>query len=239
MNKCKEKILKEIRNELNRNVDSEYKVGIQRFFKEEVKVYGVRGPVFKKISRKYFKQVNHLDKKEIFELCECLLNSGYGEEIGMAFDWAFRLKKYFDESDFKIFENWLSKYVSNWGACDSFCSKAFGEYILQFPQFLPQVKSWTKSKNRWMRRASAVIMIYSNRKGKYIKDSFHIADMLLLDEDDMVQKGYGWMLKEISKAHPQMVFDYVMKNKSRMPRTALRYAIEKLSPELRKKAMEK
>jgi 3-methyladenine DNA glycosylase AlkD len=53
----------------------------------------------------------------------------------------------------------------------------------------------------------------------------------------MVQKGYGWLLKEASKAHQQQVFDYVMKWKAKMPRTALRYAIEKMPVEMRRQAM--
>jgi 3-methyladenine DNA glycosylase AlkD len=66
-----------------------------------------------------------------------------------------------------------------------------------------------------------------------------IADILLLDKDDMVQKGYGWMLKVASNHEPNKVFEYVMRHKREMPRTALRYAIEKLSPDLRKQAMAK
>ncbi len=62
---------------------------------------------------------------------------------------------------------------------------------------------------------------------------------MLLDNDDLVQKGYGWMLKAASESHQKEVFDYVMKNKARMPRTALRYAIEKMPKDLKVKAMEK
>ena len=66
-----------------------------------------------------------------------------------------------------------------------------------------------------------------------------IADILLTDADDMVQKGYGWLLKSASATREQEVFDYVIKNKSVMPRTALRYAIEKMPPERKKLAMMK
>jgi 3-methyladenine DNA glycosylase AlkD len=62
---------------------------------------------------------------------------------------------------------------------------------------------------------------------------------MLTDSDDMVQKGYGWMLKAASEKNQKPVFDFVVSNKKRMPRTALRYAIEKMPEELRKKAMEK
>ena len=64
-----------------------------------------------------------------------------------------------------------------------------------------------------------------------------MSDILFTDKDDMVQKGYGWMLKEASRNHQAEVFDYVMKWKAKMPRTALRYAIEKMPVEMRKKAM--
>lgn len=63
--------------------------------------------------------------------------------------------------------------------------------------------------------------------------------MLLVDEDEMVQKGYGWLLKEESRKHQKEVFDYVLKNKSVMPRTALRYAIELMPKELKAAAMKK
>jgi 3-methyladenine DNA glycosylase AlkD len=61
----------------------------------------------------------------------------------------------------------------------------------------------------------------------------------LKDDDDLVQKGYGWVLKEASRIHQKEVFDYVMRNKKVMPRTALRYSIEKLPKNLRILAMEK
>ena len=65
------------------------------------------------------------------------------------------------------------------------------------------------------------------------------ADMLLLDQDFLVQKGYGWMLKEAGDRYSIEVFRYIIKDKEEMSRVALRYAIEKLSPELKKKAMAK
>jgi len=84
-----------------------------------------------------------------------------------------------------------------------------------------------------------VTLIIPARHGKFLTDIFKIADALLVDKDDLVQKGYGWMLKAASEAHQKDVFDFVMKNKSNMPRTALRYAIEKMPAEFKRQAMEK
>ena len=82
-------------------------------------------------------------------------------------------------------------------------------------------------------------MIIPAKQGKFLQDIFEIADILLHDKDDLVQKGYGWMLKEANRRHHQEVFDYVMRNKETMPRTALRYAIEKMPEDLRHIAMTK
>jgi 3-methyladenine DNA glycosylase AlkD len=101
------------------------------------------------------------------------------------------------------------------------------------------LKKWAKSENRWVKRASSVTLIIPARKGLFLNDIFEIANTLLTDTDDMVQKGYGWMLKAASQAYEKEVFDFIMNNKKAMPRTALRYAIEKMSPELKSKAMEK
>jgi 3-methyladenine DNA glycosylase AlkD len=73
----------------------------------------------------------------------------------------------------------------------------------------------------------------------FLQDVFEICDVLLQDGDDMVQKGYGWLLKEESRKHQKEVFDYVVKNCKVMPRTALRYAIELMPKELKTQAMQK
>jgi len=90
-----------------------------------------------------------------------------------------------------------------------------------------------------MRRAAAVSLIVPAKHGKYLNESLEIASLLLSDSDDMVQKGYGWLLKEASRKHTGEVFAYVMKKKRAMPRTALRYAIELMPEDLRAEAMKK
>ena len=109
--------------------------------------------------------------------------------------------------------------------------------MLKFPEYLYKLNIWAKSKNRWERRASTVILICLIKRKDYLKKIFEIADILLLDKDDLVQKGYGWMLKEASNVYQKKIFDYVIKNKKIMPRTALRYAIEKMPQNMKQKAM--
>jgi 3-methyladenine DNA glycosylase AlkD len=230
-------LVAEIRREFERAADAKYGESIQRFFKEPIDVYGVRTPDARRIHKEYFNRVRHLPKQEILDICELLHQGIKYEEHGIAFSWAGRLVKKLEPSDFGLLEGWLKKYVSNWAACDTFCGGPFGEFLLRFPQFLPRVQKWARSENRWLRRASAVALILAAKREKYLPEAYKTAEILLEDEDDMVQKGYGWLLKEIANKRPREVFEFVMARKDKMPRTALRYAIEKMPPAWKKQAM--
>lgn len=114
-----------------------------------------------------------------------------------------------------------------------------GDFIEKYPEYVHKLLLWACSPNRWPKRAAAVSLIVPAKRGKYLKETLEISDELLRDNDDMVQKGYGWLLKEESRVHQKEVFDYVCKNKKVMPRTALRYAVELMPKELRAEAMKK
>ncbi|MGA2385307.1 MAG: DNA alkylation repair protein [Candidatus Bathyarchaeia archaeon] len=232
-------ILEQIRQDLQANTDPQTQKTFQRFFKEQVKYYGVKTPTVGKIAKKYWKQVQTLSKQAIFNLCEELYRSDYTEE---AFIVAFWLPNYvcnLEPADLATFKAWIENYIDNWAKCDGFCNHTVGDLIQKYPQVLGEVKSWAKSGNRWLRRAAAVSLIVPAKKGCFLRDAFEICDVLLADEDDMVQKGYGWLLKEESRRHQKEVFEYVVKNKADMPRTALRYAIELMPKELKVEAMKK
>lgn len=232
-------IINNLRKELKENSDEAVKKSGERFFKEKVKMYGMKTAVGNKIGKEHFKSVKDKNKTEIFSLCEELWQSGYMEESFIACSWSNYIHKDYEPGDFKIFEKWVKNYVSNWASCDTLCNHTVADFITMYPEFISELKKWAKSDNRWVRRAAAVTLIIPARNGLFLKDIFEIADILLLDEDDLVQKGYGWMLKAASQAHQKEVFDYVIKNKLRMPRTALRYAIEKMPKELKTEAMKK
>jgi 3-methyladenine DNA glycosylase AlkD len=232
-------IIQQLRTELKANADPRTLTGSQRYFKEEVTPYGVKTAIVNRLARGFYQQIKDQPKAEILALCEDLWRSGMLEESFVACEWSERQRRRYEPGDFETFERWVGQYVSNWASCDTLCNHTVGGFLEDFPQFLPRLRDWARSENRWVRRAAAVSLIVPARKGLFLEDIFSIADTLLRDEDDLVRKGYGWMLKAASQAHLEKVFDYVMKNKSAMPRTALRYAIEKMPKEMRKQAMEK
>lgn len=232
-------LLEKLRRELKALANKQVKLSGERFFKEEIKLYGIKTYLVSNIAKKYFLEIKDYEKNKVWKLCDELWKSGYMEESFIACHWLYALRKKYTHDDFKIFSNWLKKYVSNWASCDVFCNHTIGTFIEMYPSYIKELYKWTKSENRWLKRAAAVSLIVPAKKGLFLKDIFKIADLLLLDKDDMVQKGYGWMLKVASQIHQKEVYQYVLKHKKIMPRTALRYAIEKMPIELKKEAMTK
>lgn len=234
-----ENIVAQVRKALESASDENTKKNSQRFFKERIDCYGVKAPVVQKISKEMFANVKHNTKSEIMEACDSFWQSGILEESFVACNWSSNIQKQYLPEDFKTFEYWIKNYVTNWASCDTLCNHTVGDFIMMYPDFISHLKQFATSSNRWVKRAAAVSLIIPARKGLFLTDIFEIADILLTDTDDLVQKGYGWMLKAASQAHQKEVFDYVVANKSAMPRTALRYAIEKMPKEMKIIAMAK
>lgn len=236
-----EEITTTLRNTLIQHADEKTRATMARYFKEGEKalVHGVKATEVRSIGKAFYKQLRHKSKREILDGCDALWRSGYLEEAIVACIWSESLHKKYEPADFAVFEHWVNDCVSNWADCDTLCNHTIGTFVMSYPPYVQELKRWAKSPGRWVRRASAVTLIVPARKGLFLQEIFEIADILLLDRDDMVQKGYGWMLKAASQSNEAAVFDYVMAKKEIMPRTAFRYAIEKMPEELKKRAMER
>jgi 3-methyladenine DNA glycosylase AlkD len=230
-------LLQEIRKDLLAIAQESRKQSTLKFFKHELKCHS--NPDTQKIGRKYISILKGEQKAFVWSLCERLFQDEFLEESLLACQITYSIKKQYEESDFEIFEKWVLLYINNWAECDTFCNKVIGEMLFRFPKTIERVKSWSLSENLWVRRASAVSFIYPGKRNTYVEDQFDIALILLEDKEDMVQKGYGWMLKVLSSARLNEVYQFVQTYKDRMPRTALRYAIEKMPQELKIEAMQK
>ena len=226
--------LQPLKKQLKEAGDATY--DFRRFFKEPIDAYGVP---YKELRRIAKKSRPNIPKEELFKVCETLMQ-GKHEEFIVAVDWLFAAKDELKNEDFPFLEHLLS-YTSNWSQIDDYCPKVIHHMIVTYPERIPEVKDWTSSKNRWVRRASCVSFLNDSGGARpTVHELDHIFDVckrLLKDEDDLVRKGYGWLLKNASKRHQKEVFTFVMNHKKDMPRVSLRYAIELMPARLKKQAM--
>jgi 3-methyladenine DNA glycosylase AlkD len=105
------------------------------------------------------------------------------------------------------------------------------------PQRANRVREWARSRNLWKRRAAAVSLIRGLRRGLLWREAQQVARALLSDEDPMVQKGLGWMLREATKANAAQTMPFLISIREKASRLVLRTACETLNPEAKKEIL--
>jgi len=238
------KYINALNAKLYKNIDKKFREGEIRFFKEEINPIGVRSNIIKKIASEFYSEHKKEFSKQVWidlcgELWQIKINNSNIPciEYGMIIITILKKQtKSLDKNDFFLFEKWIDKYITNWAHCDLFCSQVVGEVIRKYPELTNETLKWTKSKNRWKKRAAAVCYIKLSKEKQFLPIIFKTAELLIKDEDDLVQKGYGWTLKDASKLYKKDVITFLLKNKN-MPRTALRYACERLNKEEKEKIL--
>jgi 3-methyladenine DNA glycosylase AlkD len=140
--------------------------------------------------------------------------------------------------EFSMFEGWIHRYVNNWAHCDGVSSWLLAACIANEPALMEKLPPWTRSKNRWKRRAAAVSLLQEGKQGRNTETIFAIAGMLHDDPDDMVQKGVGWLLKETYPRRPRETVA-LLTGWPDAPRLMLRYACERMTPADRGRVLRK
>lgn len=180
--------------------------------------------------------------KEAVEVFKDLVKSNIHDENLAAYFYLNGFKKNFDDNTIEIFHDALFHYCDTWGLCDSSVIRIIGPYLGKNDALANKtIEKWSNSEEMWVRRASMVISlkIIMIKKDFEAKSVFDLAEKMLQYEDDYILKGVGWMLKTCSRYNPEVIIDYLYKNKDELPRLVLRYASEKLTKEERQKILKK
>ncbi len=128
---------------------------------------------------------------------------------------------------FALFESWIGR-ISSWADHDALVHYLIAPMIALKPARVHKVFEWAKSPDRWHRRAACVALIRATRQKMFLPQIRLLSNILLQDEDDMVQKGLGWLLRETAKSDPKGILPYLLKIRDRAPRLVLRTACETL-----------
>lgn len=226
-------LLKATRAQLKAAADPEHAAGLRWYFKEPVKPYGVRTPKLRELARLAYAQVKHWPVADRDRFATELWKSGMLEEGAIVPHLYRRFAKSCDRREFAMFEQWINRYVRNWAHCDGVSTWLIAACIANRPGLADRLPAWTKSKNRWKRRSAAVSLIQEAKHGRNTETIFHICDLLLHDQDDMVQKGIGWLLKETYPKMPRETLAFFEDRRTTAPRLVLRLAAEKMTAEHR------
>lgn len=206
-----------------------FKTGKGQYAEGDKFLGGISTPVVKTFIRKY-RDLPICDVQE-------MLFSKYHEErsvaLGIIVDKYQRTET--DSEKKKLYSFYLknTKYINNWDLVDTTADKVVGKYILENPKEVKVLDKLVVSKSLWERRISIMSTFAFIKIGKFGK-TLEIAEKLLGDKEDLIHKAVGWMLREIGKRDMQIEEKFLKKFYKGMPRTMLRYAIEKFPEKLRK-----
>ena len=224
--------LKNIKKDLRNFVDFEKANILQRFFKTKKGEYG-EGDVFLGIvvpnTRKVAKKYNDLKLSEIKKL---LYSKIHEERLCALLILVDKFEKGDDIEKIKVFEFYIknAKQANNWDLVDLSAPKIVGEYLLDKPKDI--LYEFAVSKNLWEKRISIISTLTFIKNGQS-EDIFKIAEILMGDKHDLIHKAVGWMLREVGKKSLKDEEKFLKKYSKIMPRTMLRYAIEKFPEEKR------
>ncbi len=226
----------EVENELRHFASSSKAKILMRFFKTQKGEYGygdrflgVMVPQVRALAKKY----NELSLEE----CEVLLGSPYNEARLLALCiLVFQFKNGGPQDRQKIFNLYKQNLdrINNWNLVDSSAHEIVGGFL--FDQSRSWLDNLLKSSNLWHRRVAILACLYFIRENQF-EDIVRLCAKSHRDPEDLMHKACGWMLREVGKRDENVLIDYLEKNVAQMPRTMLRYSIERLPEKTRKRFM--
>jgi len=233
------KVAAEIRAILKSRGSAEHAKGVQWFFKEEVKSHGWYTAALRTFARQRRGEIlKENDLEFLVQVADRLFTGRVLEEKIFAVLLLENLTRELGETHFQLFESWLDR-ISSWADHDGLVHYLIAPLIAIDSKRLPRIFEWAKSRDRWHRRAACVALIQGTRQKHFFRQVVQLSNVLLCDDDDMVQKGLGWLLRETSKRDPERTIPYLLKIRSLAPRLVLRTACETLSLEQKKLVLAK
>lgn len=234
-----ETVAAEIRHLLRSGVSAEHAEGVQWFFKDEVKSHGWYTGKLRSEAVRFRRRIRkELGLDFLVQVADKLFAGQILEEKVFAVFLLEKLTEEFGDGEFRLFESWLNR-ISSWADHDGLVHYLIAPMVAAKPTRTAKVFRWAKSADRWHRRAACVALIRGARQKMFFAEIKRLSDLLLTDEDDMVQKGLGWLLRETAKADAKRTVPYLMGIRERAPRLVLRTACETLPLAARKKILAK
>ena len=222
------KELDNLRRELKLNTNKEKALNYRKYFKnsKDDLFLGISMPIIRKIAKEF----SQLKKHDIL----ILMKSKIHDERSIAnVILCSQFKKSDDEAKANIFNFYIKnkKHIRDWDSVDDSAPYIVGPYLINRDKKL--LYQLAESNRIWDRRISIVSTLYFIRQG-YLTDTLRLAKLLIDDKEDLIHKAVGWMLREVGKKDILLLKRFINKYHKKMPRTMLRYAIERFSSEERK-----
>ena len=179
----------------------------------------------------------HWSIDEAVAFADALITDRHLEVKSVGVELLARYRRDFTPPLLQVWKRWLAdNHSANWATTDAICGVLIGPLLVRYPRLAPRMRTWARDGNMWVRRASIVGLIPLVRRGESLDLVYEVARRLHGDEEDLIQKAVGWALREAGKTDMARLERYLRANGPAIPRTTLRYAIERF-PEQKRRAL--
>jgi 3-methyladenine DNA glycosylase AlkD len=234
------RVVRRVRQELRRAARRAEGFDARRYFRApgDLGFYHVGTAFVRELARAIHRE--HSDDWTVLDamaVADLLMQDRFLETKGVGIELVARYRRAFVPPLLPRWRRWLAAgYSGNWATTDAICGSLIGPLLVAHPRMAPQVAAWAGSRNLWIRRASAVGLIPLVRRGGALELVYRVAARLHADRADLIQKAVGWLLREAGKRDASRLERYLRRRGSAVPRTTVRYAIERF-PAGRRKAL--
>lgn len=212
----------------------------QRFFKQPVPTYGIKAATIRRIAQDWQRRLKPAwGLNPAVELCNLLIQQKEVESkiVGILILSGFT--RLFEPNLVSVLEKWVEHHADNWAVVDTLAPSVLSPLIDKYPGIIPEIIHWTDSTVLWVRRAAVVTFVPHARKGKYLDSAYAISESLFNDTEDLIHKAVGWLLREAGKANTSRLEEFLLTHGPKIPRTTVRYAIERFPEPQRKRLLHK
>jgi 3-methyladenine DNA glycosylase AlkD len=166
--------------------------------------------------------------REALAFADRLIQEPHLEVKGVGIEALACFRTRFTPAMLPAWKRWLaSDLAANWATTDSICGSLISPLLIAHPDLIRVVKGWTSHRNMWVRRAAAVSLVRLAARGVALDDAYAVATALRGDREDLVHKAAGWLLREAGRTDMARLERYLRTNGRSVPRTTIRYAIER------------
>ena len=174
---------------------------------------------------------------EAMAFADALIRDRYLEAKAVGIEVVARYRQDFSPRLLARWKGWLSDdHAANWATTDAMCGALIGPLLVGHPELAREMRRWARHRNMWVRRASIVSLIPLVRRGGALDLVYAVAKRLHPDGEDLIQKAVGWVLREAGKVDQRRLERYLIANGGSIPRTTVRYALERF-PERKRRAL--
>jgi 3-methyladenine DNA glycosylase AlkD len=218
-----------LRRVLIDGASSPHTAEVQKFFKDEVQSRGWYTDELRKLARRFSRVILSEEGIDyLVAVADELFHGSVLEEKILAVLLLERSVADLNSVHFKQFDGWLDR-VTTWADHDALVQYIVGPMIVADPRRLRRIFVWSRSRNRWRRRAAAVALLRGTNQGLFWEQVQQITHAMVEDDDDMVRKGLAWLLRETARFDGPRTIPLLMSIRTQAPRLVLRTACERLS----------